>query len=599
MPLKFPYGFSDFHLIRTENYFYVDRTSHIPLIETAGHQLLFLRPRRFGKSLLLSMLENYYDVAKADEFDKLFGDLAIGKNPTPKHNQYLVMKWDFSIIEPQDDAKGMRKSLHDNLNNSCRHFAEYYQDYFSYKIKIDEENAISSFQSVLIAVQTTKYKLYLLIDEYDNFANEVMMGKGEINPERYKTLTSAEGSLKAIFKTVKYASGGRGLERVFITGTSPILLSDMTTAYNVAENIYFQPEFNDLCGFKQAELQAVLKKVVVECGLKPKDAKDALLIMQAFYNGYSFSEMSNELVYNPTLALYCLKYLQHNCQFPSQMLDENLTMDLNKLIYLSRLPNGIAILKQALNKTPPLILSLVANRFGIEEMLKTNQSNQFIISLLYYLGILTLDGKTELRELRFKIPNNVVRKLYVEHLFKMLLPSDTERETLRQMAKDFYQSGNLQPVCDFMTERYFKVFDNRDYKDANELTIKTAFLTVLFNDVWYIMDSEMAVQRRYTDLTMLLRPDFRHTRLQNFLLEFKYLKLSEVGLSGEEIKKLNVAELEALESVQEKLEQAKTQLLDYQMELQAKYDNVFKLQLISVVAVGFDRLVWNILKYNE
>jgi hypothetical protein len=592
MPLKFPYGFSDFHLIRTENYFYVDRTSHIPLIEAAGHQLLFLRPRRFGKSLLLSMLENYYDVAKADEFEKLFGDLAIGKNPTPKHNQYLVMTWDFSIIEPQDDAKGMRKSLHDNLNNSCRNFAEYYQDYFSYTIRIDEENAISSFQSVLIAVQTTPYKLYLLIDEYDNFANEVMMRRGEINPELYKALLSAESLLKTFFRAVKSASSGQGLERVFITGTSAILLNDMITGYNVAENIYLMPEFNDLCGFKQAEVEAVLKKVVVECGLKPEDAKDALVIMQAFYNGYTFSDMSNESIYNPTLALYCLKYLQHNCQFPSQMLDENLTMDFNKLTYLSRLPNGIAILKQALNKTPPLILSLLANRFGIEQMLKTNQSNKFIISLLYYLGILTLDGKTELRQLRFKIPNNVVRKLYVEHLFEILLPQETEREEVRLLAEDFYQSADLQPICDFMTERYFKVFDNRDYKDANELTIKTAFLTVLFNDVWYMMDSEMAVQRRYTDLTMLVRPDFRHSNLQNFLLEFKYLKLSEVGLSGEEVKKLTMAELEALKLVQDSVEQAKQQLLDYRTELESKYDNVFKLQLISVVAVGFDRLVW-------
>jgi hypothetical protein len=593
MPLKFPYGISNFYRIITNNYFYVDRTNHIRLIEDAGDQLLFLRPRRFGKSLLLSMLENYYDVAKADEFEKLFGHLAIGKNPTPLHNQYLVMKWDFSNVNPKGEPQQIEMRLYHYINRCIQDFADKYQSLLPKGyIQINQEDTIDSFFSMLSAVRQTPYRLYLLIDEYDNFANEVMMGRGEINPERYQTLTSAESLVKALFKTVKSASGGLGLERVFITGASPILLSDMTTAYNVAENIYFQPEFNDLCGFKQAELEAVLKKVVVECGLKPEDAKDALLIMQAFYNGYSFSEMSNELIYNPTLALYCLKYLQHNCQFPSQMLDENLTMDLNKLIYLSRLPNGIAILKQALNKTPPLILSLLANRFGIEEMLKTNQSNQFIISLLYYLGILTLDGKTELRELRFKIPNNVVRKLYVEHLFKMLLPSDTERETLRQMAKDFYQSGDLQPICDFMTQRYFKVFDNRDYKDANELTIKTAFLTVLFNDVWYIMDSEMVVKRRYTDLTMLLRPDFRNTRLQNFLLEFKYLKLSEVGLSGEEVKKLSVAKLEALEAVQEKLEQAKQQLLDYRTELESKYDNVFKLQLISVVAVGFDRLVW-------
>jgi hypothetical protein len=405
MPLKFPYGFSDFHLIRTENYFYVDRTSHIPLIEAAGHQLLFLRPRRFGKSLLLSMLENYYDVAKADEFEKLFGDLAIGKNPTPKHNQYLVMTWDFSIIEPQDDAKGMRKSLHDNLNNSCRNFAEYYQDYFSYTIRIDEENAISSFQSVLIAVQTTPYKLYLLIDEYDNFANEVMMRRGEINPELYKALLSAESLLKTFFRAVKSASSGQGLERVFITGTSAILLNDMITGYNVAENIYLMPEFNDLCGFKQAEVEAVLNKV------SPIHDKEALIVMKDFYNGYCFSDMSDELIYNPTLALYFLKHLQEYRNKPQQMLDQNLTMDLNKLTYLSRLPNGKAILEQALNGTPPLIQLLLANRFGIEEMLKTTQSNRFIISILYYLGILTLNGTTELRELRFKIPNNVVREM--------------------------------------------------------------------------------------------------------------------------------------------------------------------------------------------
>jgi hypothetical protein len=225
-------------------------------------------------------------------------------------------------------------------------------------------------------------------------------------------------------------------------------------------------------------------------------------------------------------------------------------------------------------------------------MLKTTQSNRFIISILYYLGILTLNGETELRQLRFKIPNNVVRKLYVEHLFEMLLPQDTEREEVRLLAEEFYQDGNLQPICDFMTQRYFKVFDNRDYKDANELTIKTAFLTALFNDLWYMMDSEMPAERRYTDLTMLLRPDFRHTSLRNFILEFKYLKLSEVGYSGEELKNLSMAKLQALEPVKAKLAEAKKQLLNYRNSLELKYDNVFKLQLISVVAVGFDRLVW-------
>ena len=590
--LKFPYGFSDFYLLRTENFFYVDRTSHIRLIEEIGYQLLFLRPRRFGKSLLLSMLENYYDVAKAEEFDKLFGDLAIGQNPTPKHNQYFVMKWDFSMIESQDEVKGFRKSLHDHLNNQIRRFAERYQDYFSYTIKIDEENAISSFESTLIAVQTTGYKLYLLIDEYDNFANEVMMGQGEIKPKRYKALLSAESSLKSFFRTVKSASSGQGLERVFITGASPILMNDMTTAYNVAKNIYFEPEFNELCGFKESEIEAVLTQIGKECGFEKEKISQALSLIQTFYNSYCFSEFTSQQVYNPTLALYFLDSFQKNCRYPRRMLDSNLKMDLNKLTYLSRLPNGRAIIQQALEGSPPLVLSLLADRFGIDEMLEETQSNQFIITLLYYLGVLTLDGETELRELRFKIPNLVVRKLYVEHLFKRLLPQDTERETTRVLARNFYQNGDLQPICDFMTQRYFKVFDNRDYKTADELTIKTAFLTVLFDDVWYIMDSETVLDRRYADLTMILRPDCRHLPLRDFLFEFKYLKLSDVKKSGAELKELSLFELEDLEAVKEKLAESEGQLLDYQMRLESKYSDGLKLQLISVVAVGFERVVW-------
>ncbi|TGN99822.1 ATPase AAA, partial [Candidatus Thiomargarita nelsonii] len=334
--MKFSYGFSDFYLLKTENYFYVDRTSHISLIEEAGLQLLFLRPRRFGKSLLLSMLENYYDVAKADEFEKLFGDLAIGQNPTPKHNQYLIMKWDFSVVEPQDDVKEMRKSLHDHLNNRIKRFAKSYQDYLPYPIEIDENNAISSFESTLTAVQATAYRLYLLIDEYDNFANEVMMGRGEISPNRYKALLSTEGSLKAVFKTIKSASSGDGLERVFITGVSPVLMSDITSAYNVAKNIYLRREFNDLCGFRESEIRSVLTTIVEECQLSPQNGQDALTLMQQFYDGYSFCESCESDIYNPTLALYFWEYFQNDCQFPRLMLDNNMAMDRGKLTYISR-----------------------------------------------------------------------------------------------------------------------------------------------------------------------------------------------------------------------------------------------------------------------
>jgi hypothetical protein len=590
--LKFPYGICDFYRIQTNHYFYVDRTSHIRRIEDYGDQLLFLRPRRFGKSLLLSVLENYYDVAKAPEFDKLFGHLAIGKNPTPLHNQYFVMTWDFSNVSPEGDGEQIGKNLYDYINECIQDFADYYQSLLHSRISINPSNAQASFLSLLRAVRKTPYKLYLLIDEYDNFANELMMGSREISDSRYKTLLSGEGALKALFKAVKSAAGGRGLERVFITGVSPVVLSDMTSGYNVAESIYLQPEFNDLCGFRESEIAEALNQIAIECDFPSPQVNDALHLMRTFYNGYCFNLSIHEFIYNPTLALYFLKHFQQMCQFPSQMLDDNLAMDRGKITYISQLPQGEQLIVQALNGSELLSISQLSNRFGVEDMLHASKDTRFLISLLYYFGIVTLDGKNEFGKWCFKIPNLVVRKLYVERILEMFLPQKQEREEIRLLAEKFYQAGDLQPLCDFMEQRYFKPFDNRDYQSANELTIKTAFLTVLFDDVFYMMDSEMPLERRYADLTMIIRPEQRQIKIHDFLFEFKYLKLSDVGMSGEKVKTLSIEELKALAPVKDKLAESEKQLLDYQTRLLSKQDHPLRLKLISVVAVGFERVVW-------
>jgi hypothetical protein len=173
--MKFPYGISDFYKLITADYFYVDRTDNIRRIEEVGEQLLFLRPRRFGKSLLLSTLENYYDLARADEFDRLFGHLAIGRNPTPKRNQYFVLRWDFSAVDPSGDAEQIRRALHEYINDRIEKFGSYYQPWLPHSINLNAGNALSSFQRLLNAVQLTPHRLYLLIDEYDNFANEILM----------------------------------------------------------------------------------------------------------------------------------------------------------------------------------------------------------------------------------------------------------------------------------------------------------------------------------------------------------------------------------------------------------------------------------------
>ena len=590
--LKFPYGNCNFYQIITEHYFYIDRTDLIHQLERAGTQLLFLRPRRFGKSLLLSMLENYYDVARVDEFDPLFGQLAIGNNPTPKHNQYFVMKWDFSVINPQGEAREIQAALYRYINNSIQDFASYYRAQLPETIPIEPEDALISWQSLLRVIRQTPYPLYLLIDEYDNFANELMMGSRKLSHNRYKALLYGEGCLKVLFKAIKAASAGRGLERVFITGVSPVVLSDMTSGYNVAKNIYLNPQFNALCGFLEAEIAEIVQQIVTDCELPAERTVETLNLIRSSYNGYCFSEQLETTVYNPTLALYFLAYFQDTCQYPRQLLDSNLAMDRSKITYISQLPAGESLILAALNEDTPLHITQLADRFGIEDMLTTHKDTTFMVSLLYYFGVLTLNGETELGKLCLKIPNLVIRKLYVEQLLEMILPEVQTREEAYQHAEHFYQTGELQPLCEFIEQHYFKIFDNRDYRWANELTVKTAFLTVLFNDRFYIMDSETTLARHYADLTLLVRPEMRRYPLLDIIMEFKYVSLAAAGLTGAQAQQLTPDQITTLPLIQQKLTEATQQLAHYRQALVAQYGSVLQLRSYCVVALGFERLVW-------
>jgi hypothetical protein len=590
--MKFPYGMSDFHKLITEDYFYVDRTDRIPAIEEMGEQLLFLRPRRFGKSLWLSTLANYYDVARASEFERLFGHLAVGQNPTSRHNQYFVMRWDFSAVAAYGDADEITQALQRHINGRIQDFAIRYQHLLPLPIEIHPTDALVSFQSALTAVQRTPYALYLLIDEYDNFANELAMSGQPTGKQRYDALLRGEGALKTLFKAIKAAASGFGLDRVFITGVSPIVLSDLTSGYNSARAIYLQPVLNDLCGFTETEIAAALNQVSAACHFPASKTAEALEMMRIFYNGYRFCQDPAPPVYNPTLALYFMQEFQQACRYPSQMLDSNLAMDRGKLAYIASLPGGGQVLLDAVNDEPPLALSVLADRFGVEEMLLAVKDAPFMASFLYYFGVLTFGGRTPFGKLILRIPNLVARKLYVERIQDLLLPDKRAQDAGRQAADQFLQSGDLEPVCTFVEQRYFRVFDNRDYRWANELTIKTAFLTLLFNDIAYIMDSEPALARAYADLSMIVRPEMRQYQLPDVLFEFKYVALAEGGVTAEQARGLSEAEVRALPAVAARLAEATARLLDYRVALQARYDNRLRLRAYAVAALGFERLVW-------
>ena len=584
--MKFPYALSNFGTLIREGYFYQDRTDRIPQLEVTGRQLIFIRPRRFGKSLLLSMLEHYYDVNRANDFNALFGQLAIGKNPTALRNQYFILKWDFSTVKAQGDLKDIEIALYQHINTAIQICAAYYgwDD-----IELTPDNAVDSLSKLLIRVRKEGRPIYLLIDEYDNFANEVLMsGRRQ---DFYESLLYGEGILKTLFKGVKAAAGQGFIDRVFITGVSPIVLSDMTSGYNVGEDIYLKPEFNDLCGFTEVEIATVLEQLALENPQRDWSEDKALELMRTFYDGYCFNQEQEQRMYNPTLSLYFLKNLASYGRYPNNMLDENLAMDRGKLRYIAELRHGEDLITEALNGEEGILIPQLARRFGVADVLEAVKDRDFMASLLYYFGILTLNGIGFLGKPILNIPNLVARSLYVERLRDMWLTTYQDKITTQQVAETVYAKGDLAPLVEFIEQRYFPILSNRDYAFTNELAIKLAFLTLLFHDRLYMMVSEIEVDHRYADLSMIVRPDMRKYAALDLLFEFKYVGLKALKLSGEQVRNMSMEELAEPPLIAAALESATEQAQQYGGVLIERY-GLKDLRQYAVVSVGLERVVW-------
>jgi hypothetical protein len=604
--LKFPYGKSDFYSLITDNYFYVDRTAAIPLLEEASPYLLFLRPRRFGKSLLRSMLENYYDVAKASEFEKLFGHLAIGSKPTPKHNQYLVMTWDFSTLNTAgEEVREVQRSLDSHLNGCIEQFKTHYRDLLSKEIEIDPNNAIHSFQMALIAVSQTPYGLYLLIDEYDKFANDVIRAGQTLTPARADALIAGERLLRTVFNAVKSATSGRGLERVLMTGVWPVALAGLITyGYDISTHIYSYPEFNDLCGFREEELEAVLTQLAVDQQLPPAKVTEALSLMKTFYQGVRFNSRSPSLVYNPTLALYFFQHFQLDGGYPEEFLDPTLALDRPQLADFTKWFQGEAVIAAALREDTPITLPKLSGFLSFLEFLEPKRNSFAQASLLYYFGALTRRGpRTIYGDLELWIPNLVIRQQYVELRREQLLPDPADRQEAQRVVKSFYRTGEFQPLANFVEQHRQSLFGPREANHANESVTKEVLATLLFDNTFYVTDSEPALPPRAANFTMLVRPDQRHHQFFDVLIEFNFLNLGDVELDGgekltsEKVKSLTLEQLKTLPAIQAALVQATTPLPNYRRLLQNASSNPLRLRVYAVVAVGFERLVW--LEVNE
>jgi len=607
--LKFPYGVREFEKLNEQGYLYIDRTRHIPFIEGWGEEILFLRPRRFGKSLWLSTLMDYYDVAKVDDFERLFGELAIGQNPTPLHNQYLVMRWDFSRIRSHGTIEQLEIALNKHINICIKNFQRDYRAYLDFSVDLDPADALISFDDLLGAIRASNHQLYLFIDEYDNFANEIMMGTQGNNQQRYLDFVKGEGIFKTFFKNIKSFASGNGLDRVFVTGVTPIVLNDVTSGSNTFQDLTWDMRLNDLCGFTEAEVRAMVEQTIEQCNLPDSQADEVLNQMRSFYDGslfvtdsYNQSLADMERIYNPTLTFYFLKRFQSHCTYPQQMLDDNLKPDINKLSYISGYTHGEQLVLEALDEGADVTVSTLQKRFSAKEMLDIEQQREYLAVLLTYLGALTVDRRAEAGEIILKIPNLVMRKLYAEQILTFMVnENSTILAASRVATRRFFISGDIQPLCTFVEEHLLSVFDNRDYREFDELTLKALFISMLHYNNIYIMDSEPAIFRQYGDLFMMLRPRMREMGNFDFLFEFKYVKLKDVKvnktkLSGKEVQQMSFAELLKVDAIKEEMDGAKTQLRGYQQRLQQKYGTDLKLRTFAIVGVGLDRVVWEEVK---
>jgi Predicted AAA-ATPase len=593
--LEFPYGIADFQAIRRDGMVYVDRTSYFREVERLGRTLVFLRPRRFGKSLWLQTLATYYDLRYAGTFDQTFGGLDIRREPTPLANSYFILQWNFSLITPRGGIGDIAESLRRHVRSRAELFLADYQDHLPAASVRPDDSAAEILATLLGAVRRTGHPLYLLIDEYDNFVNEVMVR----DVETYKALFAADGPYKELMKAVKNAAEGLGLERVFVTGVSPVALNDLTSGFNTATDVSLEPFLAGLCGFSQTELRGLLGSVANERTLPPEEVDRLLDVMRVWYNGYRFGERAGDLVYNPTNVLYFLRELYLHGTLPRNLHDANLRTDQSKLVFLANTAAGTGLIEELTEGTGEIRIPRLLDAFSLDDMMKRiGKDRGAVASFLYYMGLLTSTEESG----RLRIPNLVVRKLFLDRLLEVFLPDPAASYEAREVALHFFEDGDLAPLLAFFEDELLPVLSNRDHgapprqsgqsgSGVNEMTLKALFLSILFDDQRFAVHSELEVEKGYADLCLLARPESRDPNLFDILFELKLVRRKTLGKKGRELSDLDESALRELPAVKAALIEARGQVERYRGALVRQRGTAGRVRGYAVVAVGLGRLL--------
>lgn len=523
---RIPYGVSDFIDIIKRNQYYVDKTMYIPKLEEEADSLFFIRPRRFGKSLLLSMMCAYYDINQSDRFEELFGKLWIGSHPTPYQGKFQVLFLDFSKIG------GDIKDLKENFNNYCNirldNFIERYKR--AYRPEIVEKiksapTAVDKLNMIDTEAKDANMQLYLIIDEYDNFTNVVLNEHGE---KVYWALTHAKGFYREIFKVFKGM-----FTRIFMTGVSPVTLDDLTSGFNIGWHISTKPSFNQMLGFSTEDVREMFEYFKSAGKVRPDcDVESVIAEMKPWYDNYCFSKnalQTQSKVFNCDMVLYYLRNYAETGEAPEEMIDPNTKTDYNKmkkLLQLDKLDgNRKGVILEIAEKGK--IISNLETTFPAETLTNPNM----FVSLLFYYGMLTIKG-TRGSRLILGIPNNNVRKQYYEYLLEQYEEkASLDTNQLEDYFYDMAYDGKWHDALQFLADSYAKVSSVRDGIEA-ERNIQGFFMAYLNLNAYYMTAPELELNHGYCDFFLL--PDLTHYASKHcYILELKLIPKKEKGMSQE------------------------------------------------------------------
>ena len=544
---KLPYGISNYEELITDGYYYVDKTMYIEKLEnTPEKRIIFLRPRKFGKTLFTSTLENYYDILKVDKFNALFSETYIGKNPTKLKNSYYILKFNFSGIDTsstEETLNGFKREV----ASSIQVFVEKYGLDFFVNIEDEAEgildNLIKSF-----SIQNPNSKLYVIIDEYDHFANELL----GFRTNEFKNLVSKNGKVRKWYEILKKGTESV-IDRIFITGVAPITLDSLTSGFNISSDKTKSFTFNEMMGFTQSELITMLDNLEIT----KKEQNTILPIIKENYDGYKFSVNATEKLYNSNMCLYFLNEYLEQRKIPTQLIDVNIASDYTKLGNMLDLCKG--------EEREKIIEKTVSGEGIISEITaKFNPAMEFgeqdLISMLFYLGYLTIqDNVADYPKLN--IPNLVMKEIYSDYFLQILSRKLDISSNINysEIALEIALEGKISKIVE-LTQTYLQNLSNRDYIKFDEKYIKLIFYCIAINLKVYRAKSEMEVQREYPDI--LLIPKDTSKGYKSVMIEFKYLK------KGEENK------------LAEKREEAKKQIEEY-----AEFEEIRSIPNLSKYAV--------------